>query len=112
MARNMLWFAESDVETSNEAMLVPADRYLGCDTADGSLVLYFQDVEGAATREAISLTCANGNQKAILDALADIMNSAPHSSGFIVVADANVANGQTATYHKAFNNLVTGCTIA
>jgi len=112
MAKNMLWFAEADVETTNEAMMLPADRYLGCDPVSGGVVLYFQDIEGAATREAVTLNCTNGNQKAVLDALADIMNANPHSTGFQVVADANVANGQAAVYHKAFNGLVTGCTIA
>ena len=112
MAKNMLWFAEADVETTNEAMMLPADRYLGCDPVSGGVVLYFQDIEGAATREAVTLVCADGNQKTVLAALAAIMNSNPHSTGFVVVADANVANGQAATYHKEFKGLVTGCTIA
>jgi len=112
MAKNMLWFAEADVETTNEAMLLPADRYLGCDPVSGGVVLYFQDIEGAATREAITLSCADGNQKAVLAALTSIMNSNPYSGGFQVVADANVANDQAATYHRAFGGMVTGCTIA
>ena len=112
MAKNMLWFAEADVETTNEAMMLPVDRYLGCDPVSGGVVLYFQDIEGAATREAVTLNCTNGNQKAVLAAFTSIINATPHSTGFQVVADANVANSQTATYHKAFNGLVTGCTIA
>jgi|TARA_R110001599_G_scaffold256061_1_gene456215 hypothetical protein len=112
MAKNFLWFAEADVATSNEALLMPVDKYLGCDPVSGGIVLHFEDVEGAATREVITLNCANGNQKAVLNALVSIMNSHPHSDGFIVVADANVANGQTATFHKAFGGLVTGCAIA
>ena len=114
---NYLLFAESDVETSNEALLVPADSYLGCDPVSGGITLFFKDVEGAQTRESVTLNCANGNQKAVLDAFVAIMNSRPHSGGFISVADADVANDgssntRTASFHKAFNNLVTGCTIA
>ena len=109
--KNYLWFAESDVETDNEALLLPADNYLGCDPVSGGITLFFGDVEGHQTRESVTLNCANGNQKAVLNALVSIMNS-KNSGGFIVVADANVANGQAATYHKAFNGLVTGCTIA
>lgn len=110
--KKFLWFANADVETSNEALLLPVDNYLGADPVSGGLFLHFADVEGAPTREVIKLGCANGNQDAVLKALAQIMNSAPHSDGFIVVADANVANGQTAEYHKAFNGLVTSCLIA
>mgnify|MGYP003323715994 FL=1 len=111
MSKKFLWFAEADVETSNEALLMPADNYLGCDPVSGGVFLYFADVEGAPTRETIKLSCANENQKAVLAAFARIMNSHPHSDGFIVVADANVANGQTATFHSEFNGLVTTCTI-
>jgi len=112
MARNFLYFAESDVQESQDACMIPADSYLGCDIAAGGVALRFEDVEGHQTRETITLACASGNQKAVLDAFVSIANSNPHSGGFIVVADANVANGQTATYHKAFNGLVTNCTIA
>tara|TARA_R110000823_G_C15794119_1_gene486457 strand:+ start:100 stop:441 length:342 start_codon:yes stop_codon:yes gene_type:complete len=110
--RNFLWFAEADVETGNEAVLVPVENYLSADPVSGGVVLSFGDIEGHQTREAITINCANGNQKTVLNALVSIMNSGPHSDGFIVVADANVANGQTAVFHNAFGGLVTGCTIA
>jgi hypothetical protein len=112
MAKNYLYFAEGDVEVNNDAFMVAADSYLGCDPVSGGIILYFEDVEGAPTREIITLACVNGNQKAVLDAFVSIANSSPHSDGFIVVADANIANGQAATYHKAFNGLVTNCTVA
>ena len=116
---NYLFFAEADVETSNEAMLLPASSYLGCDPVSGGINLFFADVEGGATRETITLNCTNGNQKAVLDAFVAIMNSRPHAGGgFIIVADADIADAdgssptRTATFHKAFAGLVTGCTIA
>ena len=109
---NFLYFAEADVETSNEALLVPASNYLGCDPTSGGITLFFKDLEGNQTRESVTLSCTNGNQKAVLDAFVAIANSRPHSNGFVVVADANVANGQAATFHKEFKGLVTGCTIA
>ena len=112
MARNYLYFAEGDVETSNDAIMVAADSFRGCDPVSGGIVLYFDDVEGAPTREAVTLACANGNQKTVLDAFVAIANTRPHSSGFIVVADANVANSQVATFHKEFKGLVTNCTVA
>ena len=111
MAKNFLYFAESDVETNNDAFMVAADSYLGCDPVSGGIKLFFEDVEGAATRETVTLACANGNQKTVLDAFVSIANS--NKGGFIVVADFNVANGQVAVgAHKAFNGLVTDCTVA
>ena len=112
MARNFLYFAEADVEVNNDAFMVAADSYLGADPVSGGVYLYFEDVEGGPTRETVLLACANGNQKTVLDAFVAIANSSPHSSGFIVVADANVANSQTATYHKEFKGLVTNCTVS
>ena len=114
---NYLLFAEADVETSNEALLVPASSYLGCDPTSGGITLFFKDVEGAQTRESVTLSCTNGNQKAVLDAFVAIMNSRPHSSGFISVADADVANDgssntRTASFHKEFKGLVTSVAIS
>tara|TARA_R100001463_G_scaffold122880_2_gene179466 strand:- start:425 stop:775 length:351 start_codon:yes stop_codon:yes gene_type:complete len=115
---NYLLFAEADVETSNEAMLLPASSFTGCDPVSGGITLFFNDVEGGVTREAVTLNCANGNQKAVLDSFVAIINSRPHSDGYIVVADADIADAdgssptRTATFHKEFKGLVTGCTIA
>jgi hypothetical protein len=113
MAKNFLYFAEADVETNNDAFMVAADSYRGCDPVSGGIKLFFEDVEGAATIETVTLACANGNQKAVLDAFVAIANTSPHSSGFVVVADFNVANGQVALGgHKEFKGLVTNCTVA
>ena len=112
--KNFLYFAEADVETNNDAFMVAADSYLGADPVSGGLNLYFEDVEGGATREGILLACTNGNQKAVLNAFIAIANSRPHGGGnMIVVADFNVANGQAAIGgHKEFRGLVTNCTVA
>mgnify|MGYP000011617699 FL=1 len=112
MAKNFLYFAEADVEVNNDAFMVAADSYRGADPVSGGVNLYFEDVEGAATIETVLLACVNGNQKTVLDAFVAIANTSPHSDGFIVVADANVANSQTAVFHKAFNGLVTNCTVS
>ena len=112
--KNFLYFAESDVDTNNDAIMVAADSYLGCDPVTGGINLYFEDVEGGPTREGILLACANGNQKTVLDAFVAIINSRPHGRGsMIVVADFNVANGQAAIGgHAQFRGLVTNCTVA
>ncbi len=111
--KNFLYFAEADVETNNDAFMVAADSYLGADPVSGGIVLYFEDVEGGPTREAVTLACANGNQKAVLDAFVAIANTSPPQGGFIVVADFNVANGQVAVgAHTEFKGLVTNCTVA
>jgi hypothetical protein len=111
---NFLWFAEPDVQENQDALMVPASTFLGMDPISGGLNLFFEDIEGGADREIIRLSCADGNQKAVMDAMCRIMQSAPHAGGkMIVVADYNVANGQTAIgSHAEFRGLVTGCTIA
>ena len=111
---NYLWFAEADVEESQDALLVSADNFLGVDPADGGLKVFFKDLEGnEAARETVTLSCTNGNQKAVAAALARIMAAHPHSKGApIVVADFNVANSQGAIgANKEFGGLVTAVTI-
>jgi hypothetical protein len=110
---NFLWFAEADVEESQDALMVPASAYLGCDMVTGGVNLFFEDVEGGATRETVKLSCANGNQKTVMDALCRIMQAHPHGGGkMIVVADYNVANSQAAIgAHSEFGGLVTAVTI-
>lgn len=111
---NFLWFAEADVEESQDALMVPASAYLGCDMISGGINLFFEDVEGGATRETVKLSCANGNQKTVIEAFCRIMQAHPHAGGkLIVVGDFNVANGQTAIgAHSEFGGLVTNVTIA
>jgi hypothetical protein len=113
MNKNFLWFAEADVEEANDAGMYPAEAYLGCDTVSGGVNFFFEDVEGGPTREIVKLSCANGNQKAVIEAFNRIMSSSPHSGGkLIVVADYNVADG-VAEYgaHSEFGGLVTAVTI-
>ena len=115
MARNFLYFAEADVETAGDALLIPVDSYLGCDPlGTTTTAFYFKDAEGAQTREAVTLTHGTNLNKAVINAMMTIMNSHPHSDGYIVAADFNVANGQTATTHKAFEGdaAITVCAIA
>jgi len=112
---NYLYFAEADVEESQDAIMVRSDNFLGIDPVSGGLRLHFKDIEGnEAAKEIITLSCANGNQKAVAESFARIMTSHPHGGGpMIVVGDFNVANGQTAIgAHKDFRGLVTAVTIA
>ena len=114
MARNFLWFAEADVEESQDALMVAADSFLHADPASGGVVLYFKDIEGnEAARETVTLSCTNGNQKDVMEAFARIAQSHPHAAGnLIVVADFNVANSQVALgAHSEFGGLVTAVTI-
>ena len=111
---NYLYFAEADVQESQDALMVRSDNFLGIDPTSGGLSLFFKDIEGnEAARETVTLSCTNGNQKAVAEAFARIMASHPHGDGpMIVVADFNVANGQTAIgAHSEFRGLVTAVTI-
>jgi hypothetical protein len=112
---NFLWFAEADVQEAEDACMVSSDDFVGIDPVSGGLVLHFRDVEGSEVgHEEITLSCTNGNQKAVAEAFARIMASHPHGGGpMIVVADYNVANGQTAIgAHSEFRGLVTAVAIA
>ena len=112
---NYLWFAEADVEESQDAVMVRSDNFLGIDPVSGGLTVHFKDIEGnEGANEQITLSCTNGNQKAVAEAFARIMASHPHSGGkMIVVADYNVANSQTAIgAHAEFRGLVTAVAIA
>ena len=112
---NYLYFAEADVQESQDALMVRSDNFLGIDPTSGGLSLFFKDIEGnEAARETVTLSCTNGNQKAVAEAFARIMASHPHGGGpMIVVADFNVANSQTAIgAHAEFRGLVTAVTIA
>ena len=111
---NYLWFAEADVEESQDALMVRTDNFLGIDPVSGGLRLHFKDIEGnEAAKEIITLSCTNGNQKAVAEAFARIMASHPHGGGpMIVVGDFNVANSQVAIgAHSEFRGLVTAVTI-
>ena len=115
---NYLFFAEADVETAQEALLVPAGNYLGCDPVSGGIKLFFKNIDGTESRHIIQLSCADGNQKAVLDAFVAIANTRPHATGYISVADADIADAdgssptRTASFHKEFKGLVTGCAIS
>ena len=112
---NLLWFAEADVEEADDAVMVRADKFVGVDPVSGGLVLHFRDAEGnEGAHEEITLSCTDGNQKAVAEAFARIMASHPHGGGkMIVVADYNVANGQTAIGpHSEFRGLVTAVAVA
>ena len=112
---NYLYFAEADVQESQDAVMVRSDNFLGIDPVSGGLRLHFKDIEGnEAAKEIITLSCTNGNQKAVATSMSQIMAPRPRGgANLIVVADYNVANSQTAIgAHKAFNGLVTAVTIA
>ena len=115
MARNFLWFAEADVETTADAIMVAADSFVHADPVSGGVILYFKEVQGGeAARETVTLSCTNGKQKDVMEAFARIAQSHPHGSGTpVVVADYNVANGQSAIgAHSEFGGLVTAVTVA
>ena len=115
MARNFLWFAEADVDVTTDAIMVAADSFLHADPVSGGVILYFKEVQGnEAARETVTLSCTNGNQKDVMEAFARIIASHPHGGGsMIVVADYNVANGQSAIgAHAEFRGLVTAVTVA
>ena len=131
-----LYFAEAEVATTQEAIMVPASSYLGANpTGDTGLSLFFKDSKGDDSVVTVALTIATDTHKKVMAALASIMNSNPNKAnkGIIVVADAEdttakelttatggagtsyspaVFGTKTPVYHKEFNGNVTGVAIA
>ena len=114
MAKKFLYFAEADVETTDEALLVPASAYRGCDPGGTTTtVFYFEDGQGGAAREAITITHTANKNKEVIDGMVQLMNSGPHSDGFVVAVDMNVAGGDAATIAEPLQGLgISACAIA
>ena len=107
---NYLYFAEADVQTggesSPEAMLLPADSYLGSNPVSTTTAdFFFAAVTGDEnTREVVRLTYATtangGGYKRVNDAMCAMANAYPHSGGFVVVADSEVTTAGSAATNK------------
>ena len=66
-----LYFAEAEVATTTEAIMVPANSYLGANpTGDTTLVLSFADVVGTDTVNTVTLTIKDDTHKVVMAALA------------------------------------------
>ena len=120
---NYLYFAENLVETGGasnpEALLLPADSYLGADPASATTTtFYFKSVDGVPTaREAITITHANtangGGFKRMVRAMTLALNANyPSNDGFIVFADEEADTGsitgaanKSTEYSKLLNGL-------
>jgi len=132
---NYLYFAESTVKTGNdqvgggfdgarrgggggipgcdpEAALLPVRSFLGFDIGSDAIVLKFKSGNSLANNTVVTLSCNIANVRKVIQACTKIMNSYPHATGFIVVADAEtIGNTKKAEYHPLFEGLVTGVSI-
>ena len=109
---NYLYFAAADVNTggstaAREGLCVPASSYIGADPV--SLLItsfFFNSVEGTDGGVIkVNLTHASGNNKAVIKAFMAAMNANPHSGGFVVMADSDVAG---ASKDSVYSNVFTG----
>jgi hypothetical protein len=115
---NYLYFAEADVQTGGasnpEAMLLPADAYLGSNPVSTTTAdFFFRSVDGLTTaREVVRLTyytTANGGgYKKVNDAMCAMANAGPHSGGFVVVADSEITAGTSTPKAVVYNKIFTG----
>ena len=125
---NYLYFAESVVETGNtaaagakaardggvpgcdpEGVLLPVRSYLGLDIGTNAIAYRFESANARDEITQVVLTCEEVDYKEVIFAMSKIMNSYPHSSGFIVVADSETASGTE--YHSLLRGKVTGVSI-
>ena len=112
---NYSYFGEVLVETGGasnpEALLLPADSYLGADPAGTTTTsLFFKSVDGVPTaREVITITHATtangGGFKRVVKALTQAMNA--DGDGFVVFADqeSGTAVSKSTEYSKLLNGM-------
>ena len=90
---NYLYFAQGDgANATSEAVMYPVSAFRGADALVNALVLYFTpaqitDVATSDLCDQITLTITDGDQKAVLKALAEKMAGSHMQAPFIVVAD-------------------------
>jgi alkyl hydroperoxide reductase subunit AhpC len=90
-----LYFAQGDgANATSEAVMYPVSAFRGADVAASSIVLYFTpaqitDVATSDVNDEITLTITDGDQKAVLKAIAEKIagGTGIHQAPFIVVAD-------------------------
>ena len=88
-----LYFAQGDgANATSEAVMYPVSAFRGADVASASIVLYFTpaqitDVATSDVNDEITLTITDGDQKAVLKAIAEKMAGSALGSPFVVVAD-------------------------
>jgi len=108
---NYLYFAAADINTggstaAREGICVPASSYIGADPIGATTTaFYFNGVEGSdrgVTK--VLLTHGSGNNKATIKGVMACVNASPHSGGFVVVADSDVAGtSKSSEYSPIFN---------
>ena len=115
---NYLYFAEADVETggdsASEAITVPASSYLFADPISTTITnFYFESIVGSDSgMQEVALTHTASKNKDVIKGVLSCMNANPHSGGFVVVADADVAgSSKDADFNSLLQNLVTGVAI-
>ena len=96
---------------------VPVNRITGI-TVGGttSIVIWFKSLKNEMQNEYVTLTVTLGNLKEVMAQLVQVMNSGPHSDGFVVIADnvtttdgaTSIQGNDVAVAAKYFSNDVTG----
>tara|TARA_R100000234_G_C4989987_1_gene175059 strand:- start:442 stop:1350 length:909 start_codon:yes stop_codon:yes gene_type:complete len=116
---NFLYFAEAVVETggdlSSEALCIPASSYVSADPV-GATTTAFYFRGGLSSDQAVHkvvLTHGSNNNKAVIKGVLQCVNAAPHSSGLVVVADAETgtAVNKAANFSPVFGGDVTAVAI-
>jgi len=88
------YFAQGDgANATSEAVMYPVSAFRGADVASAAVVLYFKPgaigdaVATSDVNDKITLTITDGDQKAVLKAIAEAMVGSNLKSPFTVIAD-------------------------
>ena len=88
-----LYFAQGDgANATSEAVMYPVSAFRGADVLASGIQLWFTGAESSNqtaedNEDLVTLTITDGDQKAVLKALAEIMAGSALGSPFVVVAD-------------------------
>ena len=91
---NYLYFAQGDgANATSEAVMYPVSSFRGADVKASAVVLYFKPgaigdaVATGDLNDKVTLSITDGDQKAVLKAIAEKMAGSNIQAPFIVVAD-------------------------
>ena len=80
---------EVDDDDASASVVVPVKDITGIGPHNSitTLNIWFKNLKNEAVNDYVTLTVTRGKMKEVMHELVSLMNSGPHSDGFVVVAD-------------------------
>jgi len=80
---------EIDDDDASASVVVPVKNITGIGPSDSitRLNIWFKNLKNEAVNDYVTLTVTRGKMTEVMRGLVSLMNSGPHSDGFVVIAD-------------------------